>query len=57
MPSKEPRLYFRKDGYIFVVDHITKTVSVPQSIEEDSYPDEVKTYLKEKNYYKQLTIE
>jgi hypothetical protein len=55
--STSIRNYYRKDGCVFVVDHAIKTVSVPQSVEEDNYPDEVKAYLTEKNYYKQLTIE
>jgi hypothetical protein len=55
--STSIRNYYRKDGFVFVVDHTIKTVSVPQSVEEDNYPDEVKAYLTEKNYYKQLTIE
>jgi hypothetical protein len=49
--------YYRKDGYIFTADHITRTVSVPQSIKEEDYPDEIKAHLKDDEYFKQLTIE
>lgn len=49
--------YYRKDGFIFVADHSIKTVTVPQSVEEVDYPEEIKKHLKDDRYFKQLTIE
>lgn len=53
--GKSIRDYHRKDGFVYVVDHITKTVSVPQSVDEKDYPEEVTEQLK--IYFKQLNIE
>lgn len=55
--GSDVRKYYRKDGFVFVADHVTKTVSVPQSVEEEDYPDEIKAHLKDDKYFKQLTIE
>jgi len=53
----EVRQYFRHGGYIYVADHVTKTVSAPQSVDESDYPDEVKEFINNTKYKIQLTIE
>lgn len=55
--KKEPRTYYRKDGYVFVADHVVKHVSVPRSVEEEDYPQEILDHIKKDKYFKQLTIE
>lgn len=55
MSKKQPRTYYRKDGYVFMADHVIKTVVVPSSIEEEGYPEEILNHLKKDKYYKQLT--
>jgi hypothetical protein len=44
------------DHGVFKVNHSMRTISVPQSVEEGDYPQEVKDYFKIKGYYKQLNI-
>ena len=59
--GKEVRNYYRQDGFLFVADHVTKTVTVPQSFDEgtngENYPPEVYEHIKNDKYYVQLTIE
>ena len=59
--SQTVRNYYRKDGFIFVVDHIIKTVSVPQSFNEgtngENYPPKVYEHIKDDKYFVKLTIE
>lgn len=50
------RDYYWFGKKVFVVDHIAKFVSVPQSVDEKDYPEEVNKALME-GYYKQLNIE
>jgi len=48
--------YYWKDGLLYTADHTIMTVSIPHSVDEGDYPQEVKDLLK-KDYFKQLTIE
>lgn len=55
--SPEPRNYYRKDGFVYVADHVTKTVDCPQSADKEDYPEEVKKHIDLSGYAIQLTIE
>ena len=41
---------------VFTIDHDTRTISIPHSVDKGDYPEEVTNYLEKKNYYKQLNI-
>lgn len=50
------RDYYRDSlDRVYIVDHIAKFVSVPQSADESDYPPEIKEEIKKK--HKQLIIE
>ncbi len=56
MKKKVPRTYYRKAGYIFIADHVLKTVFVPLSYDEEHYPIEILDYIRKDKYYKKLSV-